>query len=113
MKRYIRNAIIEDAYILIDHGALSSWVMLNYEAGGQGFGGYALYLPKTFTHNMGIQGYAGHFIYRTMEIAGVKKWNHLKGKTVRVDSDYSKVYGIGHIIKDIWFYPTKELINEA
>lgn len=101
----IKNATIESAEIDGDcHGLLSAWVYLDYGGAGQGFGGYVLYLPKSFTHHE-LKSHAGHFIYRVLEVAGVEKWSDLKGKTVRVDADYSSVKGIGHIVKDDWFYP--------
>lgn len=100
-----RNAVIVDACITTaDHGLLSAWLMLDYGGVQQGFGGYTLYLPKTFTHHK-LESFAGHFIFRSMEIAGVKKWENIVGKTVRVRSDLTGVKAIGHIVKDDWFYP--------
>ena len=45
-----------------------------------------------------------------MEVAGVTKWSDLKGKTIRVvlDSPYGLILGIGHIVKDDWFFPKDE-----
>ena len=103
-----KNAIIKKATIENDnHGCLSSWIFLDYGGTGQGFGGYALYLPKDFKHHE-IDGVAGHFIWRVMEIAGVKEWSELKGKTVRVKCNFTKVHAIGHIVKDDWFNPSEE-----
>ena len=102
-----KYAIITSAEITnADHGVLSAWVHLDYGGSGQGFGGYSLYLPKDFTHHAKLSGYAGHFIWRVMEVAGVEKWSALKGKTVRVQCEHSKVHAIGHIVKDDWFNPS-------
>jgi len=104
-----RNAIIESATITNDdHGCLSAWITLDYGNGGhQGFGGYALYLPKSFAHHE-RKSVAGHFIWRVMEVAGVTEWGRLPGKTVRVRASFSGVEAIGHIVKDDWFCPEEE-----
>ena len=105
-----QNAVIESARITNDdHGLLSAWLSLDYGGSGQGFGGYALYLPADFTHHdPGGPNYAGHFIWRVMEIAGVSEWGQLKGKTIRVRCEHSKVHAIGHIVKNDWFEPEKD-----
>ncbi|HDZ27037.1 hypothetical protein LCGC14_1009410 [marine sediment metagenome] len=101
-----KNAIIEGAIITNDdHGCLTAWLHLGYGGSGQGFGGHSLYLPKSFKHHKVDSGYAGHFIWRVMEIADVSEWGKLKGKTIRVKSSHSKVEAIGHITKDDWFNP--------
>ena len=104
----IRNAVIESASITNDdHGLLSAWLYLEYGGVGQGFGGYALYLPKSFKH-YGGPNLCGHFIWRVMEIAGVSKWDQLRGKTIRAQATHSGVEAIGHIVKDDWFWPEKD-----
>jgi hypothetical protein len=103
-----RNAVITGARLTTaDRGLLSAWLYLDYGGISQGFGGYALYLPKTFTHHK-QDGIAGHFIWRVMEVAGVEEWDELEGKTIRVRCSHSKVEAIGHIIKDDWFDPEKD-----
>ena len=108
----ITNAIITNATITNDaHGCLSSWIECKFTNGNQSFGGYSLYLPKTFSHHK-IHSVAGHFIWRVMEIADVTEWNQLPGKTIRLYRNDNLIQAIGHIIKDDWFYPKKEFLKE-
>lgn len=104
----IKNAVIKSARIdMGDHGLLTAWLDLDYGGSGQGFGGYSLYLPKSFTHHA-MLSHAGHFLFRVMEVAGVERWDQLPGKTVRVCSNHSGVEKIGHIVKDDWFCPRED-----
>lgn len=102
----IRNAVIERAVIESgDMGFLDAWLTLNYGNGGaQGFGGYALYLPKHF-RNHTLESPAGHFIFRVMEIAGVTDWSRLAGKAIRARVEDGLITAIGHIVNDDWFCP--------
>jgi hypothetical protein len=97
------NAVITGASLTIaDHGVLSSFVSLSFSGGGQGFGGYALSvleIPKG-------PNYAGIWIVRVLQIAGVTEWDQLRGKTVRIRHEHSKVHAIGHIIEEDWFDPS-------
>jgi hypothetical protein len=104
-----RNAVIKSARLTNDdHGLLSAWLELDYGGSGQGFGGYTLYLPKNFTHSTDQRNYAGHFIWRVMEVAEVSDWAKLAGRTIRVRACHSKVEAIGHIVKDDWFDPSAD-----
>jgi hypothetical protein len=103
-----KNAIIKAATLDIDdRGYLQGWLTLDYGGSCQGFGGYALYLPKSFTHHE-LKSFAGHFIFRCMEIAGTGKWEKIVGKTIRVRATHSGVEAIGHIVKDDWFCPADD-----
>ena len=103
----VRNAVIESARLDTERG-LSAWLTLDYGGTGQGFGGYILYIPSGWTHHGEPGNYAGHFIWRVLEIAGVDDWAKLKGRTIRAKADHSKVHAIGHIVKDDWFEPSKD-----
>ncbi len=105
----IKNAIISSVSLDTgDRGLLTAWIHLDYGGAGQGFGGYVLYLPKSFKHHK-LLSHAGHFIFRSMEIAGVESWEKMKGKTVRVEiGDDGLIKAIGHIVKDDWFSPSKD-----
>lgn len=110
----IRNAIIESVTLdMGGRGLLTAWLHLNYGGASQGFGGFALYLPKDFSHHQKDSSFAGHFIYRCMEIAGVESWDKLKGKTVRVKATHGGVEAIGHIVKEDWFCPSVEFKEAA
>jgi len=105
----VKNAVILGATITNnDQGCLSAWLNLDYGGTGQGFGGYALYLPKSFTRYKRGSSIAGHFIWRVLEIAGVSEWADLVGKTIRVRASHSRAHAIGHITRDNWFEPERE-----
>lgn len=106
MRDGIHNAVIESVSLDSgDHNLLTGWLHLDYGGSGQGFGGYALYLPKGWRKHSTNINYAGHFIWRCMEIGGVARWTDLKGKTVRVRIEDGLAKAIGHIVKDDWFCP--------
>ena len=109
MEKEIKNAIISSAVLdMGDRGLLTAWLHLDYGGSGQGFGGHALYLPKSFNHFTEKGDFAGHFIYRCLEISGVENWDKLKGKTIRVKIANGLIESIGHIVKDDWFCPLED-----
>lgn len=104
-----QNAVIESVSLTTDErGLLTSYLTLDYGGCGQGFGGFALYLPPSWTHHDKFAPYAGHWIFRVMEIAGVSNWKDLPGKTIRVKSSWTDVEAVGHIVKNDWFCPKKD-----
>ena len=108
----ITNAVITDYSLNLSRGfALDLWLYLDFGEFQQGFGGYVLHkVGDGFDPTAG--NYAGYYITRVMEIAGVDKLKDLKGKTIRVDHSPNIVKGIGHIVKDDWFYPSKDFKND-
>lgn len=110
----VENAIIKSTDLTIaDHGLLSGWLHLEYDCGGQGFGGMSLYLPPDFKHHAGQSNFAGLWIFRVMQIAGVEHWKDLPGKAIRVEHGGagSTIKRIGHIVKNDWFDPEQEFKN--
>lgn len=100
-----KNAVITRAHFDNERG-LSAWLSLDYGGCGQTFGGYLLYAPKGWKAHESKGNYAGHFIYRCLQIAGVTDWANLPGRTIRVKASFEKVHAIGHIINDDWFDPS-------
>ncbi len=107
-----KNAKIKRVSLAIeDHGILTAWLELDYNSGGQGFGGYALdeYDPNKkcrVGHAFGTE-----FILRVLTTIGVDSWEKLPGTSCRVRAEHSKVHSIGHYLKDVWFSP-KEVARE-
>lgn len=103
----IKNAIISSVSLSnADYGLLTAYLHLDYGDGRhQGFGGYALYLPNSFTNSSDNKNCAGHFIFRCLQIGDVEEWSKLPGKAIRVKSSQSKIVEIGHVVKDDWFNP--------
>lgn len=110
MSERTENAIIESVSLDdAERGFLTGWVFVTYGGGSrQGFGGYRLYLPKGFKRGDAKSGFAGHFIWRCMEIGGVTDWSELPGKAIRVRIENGLIAAIGHIIKDDWFCPADD-----
>lgn len=96
-----------------DHGIFSFWLNLELDGGGVGFGGYALdSYDKEKSARVGV-AMSIDLIKKIMEVVGVEKWEDLKGKHIRVDTEGwgGKALGIGNLMKDKWFYP-KEFFEE-
>lgn len=101
-----QNAMITSVSMMdSEHGSLSAFVHLEFAHGTQGFGGYPLYNPSALKNQ---PNYAGHFIWRVMEVAGVSAWEKAPGNPCRVRLHKGQIVAIGHIIKDIWFDPKEE-----
>ena len=107
-----KNAVIESTMLGIeDHGIMTCFLYLNYGGSGQGFGGYGLDgFDKAKDKRVGT-AWGMEFVRRVLETFEVDSWEKLSGKHCRVVADYGKVYRIGHIIKERWFDPEKDLAD--
>lgn len=95
----IRNAVITSIGLGIDsdRGFMTSYIGLDYGSTAQSFGGFVL---------------KGEYLYewvsKLLDIAEAKQWHDLLGKSVRVESNWSKVNKIGHLLEEKWFCPSEE-----
>ncbi len=106
----IQNAKIKSTILGYEgHGIFTCHLNLEYDGGGQAFGGYGM---GGYDKKSGKQsGYGSEFIKRVLKVVGVEKWEDLPGKHIRVEAEHTKVHRIGNILKDEWFDP-KELAEE-
>jgi hypothetical protein len=109
-KPEIRNAVIKSTMLgLEDHGIMSCMLHLDYGGTCQGFGGYALdEWNEPLKARIGT-GYGLEFIKRILATVGVESWEKLSGSHVRVESNWGKVFRIGHFLEDRWFNPDEDL----
>jgi hypothetical protein len=96
------NVVITHTMLGIeDHGILTAFVHLRFDGNScQGFGGYGLGAKDA--------NYCGHFIRRVLDVVGVREWEQLVGKNVRIRRSQGLIRSIGNIIDDVWFTPAEE-----
>lgn len=85
-----------------DHGILTFFLYLDYGGSGQGAGGYSLdeydkVLKKRVGAKEGLD-----LIIEILNVVGVRSWEELKGKHIRVKASFVKVYAIGNLLHDKW-----------
>jgi len=111
VSREIKNARIRRTMLgWEDHGIFTCMIDLDYDGGGQGFGGYGLDRHNgersAKSERLGT-AYGLQFVMEICRVVGVEKWEDLPGKYVRADAAHEKVYRIGHITADKWFDPAE------
>lgn len=105
----IQNAKIERTFLgREDHGIFTAFLHLDYGSSGQGFGGYSLGSLKAEDETIRNQSckFGVKFLLQVLDILEVESWEKLPGTKIRVDKEgWGDLYGIGHYLKDEWFYP--------
>lgn len=99
----IINAKITSTSLGIEsHGIMSSWLTLEWDGGGVGWGGYVL------GGESGIK-----YIEEILNVVGVESWEKLKGQYIRVETGGwgSKCDKIGNLLKDKWI-SNKEFFDQ-
>ena len=89
-----------------DHGILTFGLGLNMSDGTSCiFGGYALDTYDKELERRICGRYSMECLTEIMKTLGVEKWEHLKGKYIRVVSESwgTPISKIGNLMKDQWF----------
>ncbi len=105
----ILNAQIKNVSLtMADHGVLTFYVTVEGAGWGCSLGGYVIgkgYIGADDDDFQSESGLGLVAMMRMMDVIGVDRWEDLKGKYCRVESEGwgDKVHKIGNIIKDKWF----------
>ncbi len=102
----IKNAIITSTSLGYEHGCFSLSLTLDYGRSGQGFGGYTLdSIPNQVPNTRLGSAWGLQFIKEIINVVGVRKYEDLQGKHIRVKANHYKVFEIGNFLNDNWFCP--------
>lgn len=77
-----------------DHGILTAWVPLEYGGSGQSLGMYGFSWSPGPDHIEKYRSKAMEWCARLMQAFGVDEWSKIEGRTVMVQADWGKVYGV-------------------
>lgn len=101
------NATIAETKLGYEGGVFTCYINLRGDAWAQSFGGYrldappgSLLIPITYDLAYGII-----FIKSILNAVGVREWEKLPGKNIRIKRTHDKIYEIGHFLEDRWFNP--------
>ena len=108
--RKIMNAVITSAELHLEesYNFLTIDIVVDREDGfSQVFGGASL---ASSNWTKVTPDYTGTYILGLFKVTDCKNLESMKGKAIRIDVDTSadRIVGVGHIIKNEWFYPSKE-----
>lgn len=107
----IKNAQIRSTHLgYEDHGILTYMLHVEGDGWGCGFGGFGLdSWSMSRDRRFATNGYGLESIRAILDTVGVKTWEELPGKHIRVEGGGlgSKILRIGHITKELWFDPAK------
>lgn len=111
----IVNAQIKSTSLGVgDAPCFTCYLYLEWPGAGIAFGGYALdEFNVKHQRRVGVAA-SIDFIQRIMEVVGVSKWEDLKGKYIRLDTEGwgGKALGIGNLLEEEWLYPQQFFIEK-
>ena len=102
----IENARITKVSLsMADHGCLTFDLFIEGAGWACAVGGWKIGTGYSGSDYFSATGAGLVAMMKIMDVVGVEKWEDLKGKYIRVDSDGwgSTIHKIGNIIKDDWF----------
>ena len=102
----IENARITSVSLsMADHGCLTFGIIVEGGGWGCNIGGWAIGHGYSGADYFDATGSGLVAMMKIMDVVGVEKWEDLKGKYIRVDSDGwgSTIHKIGNILKEDWF----------
>ena len=108
MSEILNAKITNVSLTMADHGVLTFYVTVEGSGWGCGLGGYVIgkgYLDADDDDFQSESGLGLVAMMRIMDVVGVSRWEDLKGKYCRVESEGwgSSIHKIGNIMKDKWF----------
>lgn len=104
----IKNAIIESTFLgREDHGIMTFEIYIRFDKGVCcGIGGYVLDFYDKSSKKRVCSSKSMDAISKILDVIGVKNWEELPGKYIRIEDDGewgSTIDKIGNIIEDKWF----------
>lgn len=108
MSEILNAKITNVSLTMADHGVLTFYVTVEGSGWGCGLGGYVIgkgYLDADDDDFQSENGLGLVAMMRIMDVVGVSKWEDMKGKYCRVESEGwgSSIHKIGNIMNDKWF----------
>ena len=97
MSELVENGIINNATLGFEtHGILTSWITMEFDGTGQGYGGWSF---GKDSESLGL------WVKNLLNTFELSDWSKLKGTHVRVKRTvaFGGIQVIGHIYKDRWF----------
>lgn len=99
----IKNATITSTMLgWEDHGIFTFVLHLDYGGSGQGAGYRSLdTFDKARDKRVGT-AFGLSLMMRLLKVVGVRKWEDLKGKHIRVKSGHANVSAVGNFLREDW-----------
>ena len=84
-----QNAVITGTNLLIERGCLTAWLYLEFDGGGQAFGGHVLYTESGW--EAGEANFAGRFIFEILRITKCQGWENVPAQNIWM-GDFDESY---------------------